>query len=94
MHGPATFYIKLTVSYIKPMYRNNETELLLPYSEWKNFIRAIPRTVSDPAFCDCTQDLASQHTRMFQMFFDKLSLFILIGYRDKYVTELKCFIFV
>ena len=32
MHGPAKFYSKLTVSYITPTHRNDETGVLLPYS--------------------------------------------------------------
>ena len=75
MHGHTTFYRKLNVSYIKPTHRN-ETEVLLSYSEFKKFIRSIPRTASGPAFCDYPQDPASPH--MFQMFFDMLSLFILV----------------
>ena len=35
MHGPARFYSKLTVSYIKPTHRNDETEVLLTFSEFK-----------------------------------------------------------
>jgi hypothetical protein len=35
MHGTATFYSKLTVSYMKPTHRNDETEVLLSYSEFK-----------------------------------------------------------
>jgi hypothetical protein len=34
-HRHATFYSKLTVSYIKTTHRNYETEILLPYSEFK-----------------------------------------------------------
>ena len=75
MHGHATFYSKLNVSYIKPTHID-EAEVLLPYAEFKNCIRSIPRTASDPAFCDYPQDPASPH--MFQMFFDMLSLFILV----------------
>ena len=35
MHGPATFYSKSTVSYITPTHKNDETEVLLTFSEFK-----------------------------------------------------------
>ena len=57
----------------------------------RNYIRCTPQTVSVLAFCDYTQDPASQH--MFQMFFDMLSLFILVWFRNKCIAELNIFFF-
>jgi hypothetical protein len=66
-------------------------EVLLPFSEFKNYILSTPRTASVPEYWGYPQNPASQY--MLQMFFDILSLFILVWIRDKCMAELNFFIF-